>query len=73
MTSEAAADKNIIIAGYNADGRLLDVEISEYGEITNPIVLNGDICMIKIFVWGENLAPYVQNCEIIDKTEFKTE
>lgn len=73
MTSEATPVKNIITAGYDADGRLLDVEISEYGEITNPIVLDGNICMVKIFVWGENLAPYVQNCEIIDKTEFKTE
>lgn len=73
ITSETPPDKNIMAAGYNADGILLDTEASEYGNLTEPLVLSGDICKVKIFVWDENMIPYVRDCEIINETEFKTE
>lgn len=73
MTSEAAPVKNVIAAGYGTDGRLFDVKTSEYGKMTEPFALNGDICKVKIFVWDENMSPYVRDCEIIDEIGFKTE
>lgn len=73
MTSEATPVKNVIAAGYDTDGRLFDAKTSEYGKMTKPFVLNGDICKVKIFVWDENMSPYVRDCEIIDEVEFKTE
>ena len=73
MTDETTAVKNVIAAVYDTNGKFLGVKTFEYDEMTNQIVLNGDICMVKIFVWGENLAPYVQYNEIIDESEFKTE
>lgn len=73
ITSETPPVKNIIVAGYDARGILLDKETSEYGTLTNPLVLSGDVCKVKIFVWGENLTPHVRDCEIIDEIEFKTE
>ncbi|MDD6736476.1 MAG: hypothetical protein PUE13_09245 [Clostridiales bacterium] len=73
MTSEATPVKNVIAAGYGSDGRLFDAKTSEYGMMTKQFVLNGDICKVKIFVWNENMSPYVRDCEIIDEVEFKTE
>lgn len=65
--------KNIIAAGYDADGKLTDSKNSQYSGSNKTFSLSGDICKVEIFVWGENLSPYVRDCEIIDELEFKTE
>ena len=31
------------------------------------------VISVKTFRWDENMSPYVQDCEIIDEVEFKTE